>query len=85
MPNVNVNPKMLIRSLAVLSFAFVLNVSIAAGQQPTPPAVTQAVLAGKLIDVRSGEVRFPNTTGAGVSRRACRWMTCASEATYVSS
>jgi len=55
--NGNVNPNMLIRSLAFLSSAFFLNVVIAAAQQPAPSAVTQAVLAGKLIDVRSGEVR----------------------------
>jgi len=55
--NGNVNPNMLIRSLAFLSSAFFLNVVIAATQQPAPSAVTQAVLAGKLIDVRSGEVR----------------------------
>src|SRR6478672_3147073 len=48
---------MLIRSLALLSSALVLTVFFATAQQPASPAVTQAVLAGKLIDVRTGEVR----------------------------
>ena len=41
--------------------SLLVNVSLAVcslqAQQPRPPAVTQAVLAGKLIDVRTGSVR----------------------------
>ncbi len=37
--------------------ALVLAASFVRSQTPAPPAVTQAVLAGKLIDVRTGQVR----------------------------
>ncbi len=40
-------------SLATLIFAAIL---IAPAQQPAQPAVTQAVLAGRMIDVRTGQV-----------------------------
>lgn len=42
-------------TIAASAFAFVNYASLA--QQTQPTAITQAVLAGKLIDVRSGEVR----------------------------
>lgn len=43
--------------LPLLVFAFVLLGRTASAQPPAPPAPTQAILAGKLIDVRTGKVR----------------------------
>jgi len=46
-----------IRSLLLAAFCLVSFLFGAGAQQASSPAITQAVLAGKLIDVRTGEVR----------------------------
>ena len=50
------NPNMMRRFL-LPSAALVLCSVLAPAQQKAAPALTQAVLAGKLIDVRTGDVR----------------------------
>src|SRR5437660_10891597 len=43
--------------LSLPLFAVLLAASISPAQAPSTPAVSQAVLAGKLIDVRTGAIR----------------------------